>query len=151
MVIPVVNRMRRTEAVAARRTEMEWVVRFIAGRHRGALPTQVARVVSTAAIAEQEFILGLKVRDISHDFVNQRLEALDQMKPILPILSERNDVFFTNWLSILQSSFPSIWSRFRVALLSLLLTHIVNVVPALLGFPNDDPIFQELSWVLEVR
>ena len=151
MVIPVVNRMRRTEAVAARRTEMEWVVRFIAGRHRGALPTQVARVVSTAAIAEQEFILGLKVRDISHDFVNQRLEALDQMKPILPILSKRNDVFFTNWLSILQSSFPSIWSRFRVALLSLLLTHIVNVVPALLGFPDDNPIFQELGWVLEVR
>ena len=130
---------------------MEWVVRFIAGRHRGALPTQVARVVSTAAIAEQELILGLKVRDISHDFVNQRLEALDQMEPILPILSKRNDVIFTDWLSILQSSFPSIWSRFRVALLSLLLTHIVNVVPALLGFPDDNPIFQELSWVLKVR
>ena len=120
---------------------MKWIVRLVAGCHRGALPAQVVRIVRTVAIAKHELILGLKVRDISHDFVNQRLEALDQMKPILPILSERNDVFFTNWLSILQSSFPSIWSRFRVALLSLLLTHIVNVVPALLGFPDDNPIF----------
>ena len=141
MVIPIVNRMRRTEAVAARRTEMEWVVRFIAGRHRGALPTQVARVVSTAAIAEQELILGLKVRDVSHNFVNQCLEALDQIEPILPVLSKRNDVIFTNWLSIPQSSFPPVWSCVRVALLSLLLTHIVNVVPALLVFPDDNPIF----------
>ena len=56
---------------------MKWIVRLVAGRHRGALPAKIVRIVRTVAIAKHELILGLKVRDISNNFVNQGLEAPD--------------------------------------------------------------------------